>query len=259
MTNGGMESQPYYLENIVYHFFRQLWLFLRVKLMEINSNLFSRYVITVYHHFEKQAPQDAATSHAFQIWKPSVNLEDCKPKIPAWCSVWTINNIPNRSLDVWKLIDFPNSWLFQSVDCSLEPGFFVFFGQRFWLYLSGPPFWCGTKQTNQSLQGQHGCGGETPRWCPISWSWGHGKGKPGTHDGLVGSFLWVQVMFFFFFRTATSTTLELFEIWRDGCRLRSVICPAIFQIQRNSFKFLVVLIEMIQIWPIDFYTWVDVT
>lgn len=22
--------------------------------------------------------------------------------------------------------------------------------------LSGPPFWCGTKQTNQSLQGQHG-------------------------------------------------------------------------------------------------------
>ena len=33
-----------YLENIVYHFFRQLWLFLGVKLMEINSNLFSRYV-----------------------------------------------------------------------------------------------------------------------------------------------------------------------------------------------------------------------
>ena len=33
-----------YLENLVYHFFRQLWLVLRVKLMEINSNLFSRYV-----------------------------------------------------------------------------------------------------------------------------------------------------------------------------------------------------------------------
>ena len=32
----------YYLENIVYHFFRQLWLVLGVKLMEINSNLFSR-------------------------------------------------------------------------------------------------------------------------------------------------------------------------------------------------------------------------
>ena len=30
------------LENIVYHCFRQLWLVLGVKLMEINSNLFSR-------------------------------------------------------------------------------------------------------------------------------------------------------------------------------------------------------------------------
>ena len=32
-----------YLENIVYHCFRQLWLVLWVKLMEINSNLFSGY------------------------------------------------------------------------------------------------------------------------------------------------------------------------------------------------------------------------
>ena len=32
----------YYLESLVYHFFRQLWLVLGVKLMEINSNLFSR-------------------------------------------------------------------------------------------------------------------------------------------------------------------------------------------------------------------------
>ena len=30
------------LENLVYNFFRQLWLVLGVKLMEINSNLFSR-------------------------------------------------------------------------------------------------------------------------------------------------------------------------------------------------------------------------
>ena len=30
------------LENLVYHFFRQLWLVLGVKLMEINSNWFSR-------------------------------------------------------------------------------------------------------------------------------------------------------------------------------------------------------------------------
>ena len=33
-----------HLENIVYHFFRQLWLVLEVKLMEINSNLFSRHI-----------------------------------------------------------------------------------------------------------------------------------------------------------------------------------------------------------------------
>ena len=33
-----------YMENLVYHFFRQLWLVLGVKLMEINSNLFSRYI-----------------------------------------------------------------------------------------------------------------------------------------------------------------------------------------------------------------------
>ena len=33
-----------YLENIVYYFFRQQWLVLRVQLMEINSNLFSRYL-----------------------------------------------------------------------------------------------------------------------------------------------------------------------------------------------------------------------
>ena len=32
-----------YLENLVYHFSRQLWLVLGVELMEINSNLFSRH------------------------------------------------------------------------------------------------------------------------------------------------------------------------------------------------------------------------
>ena len=33
-----------YLENLEYHFVTQLWLVLGVKLMEINSNLFSRYI-----------------------------------------------------------------------------------------------------------------------------------------------------------------------------------------------------------------------
>ena len=34
-----------YLENLVYHCFRQLWLVLGVKLMEINSNWFSGYLL----------------------------------------------------------------------------------------------------------------------------------------------------------------------------------------------------------------------
>ena len=33
-----------YLENLMYHFFRQLWLVLWEKLMEISSNFFSRYI-----------------------------------------------------------------------------------------------------------------------------------------------------------------------------------------------------------------------
>ena len=39
-----------YLENMVYHKFRQLLLVLGVKLMEINSNFFSRYII-LHHSF----------------------------------------------------------------------------------------------------------------------------------------------------------------------------------------------------------------
>ena len=39
----GDEKQKNYLENLAYHFFRQLWLVLGVKLLEINSNWFSRY------------------------------------------------------------------------------------------------------------------------------------------------------------------------------------------------------------------------
>ena len=34
-----------YLENIVHHDFRQLWLVSGVKLMEISSNLFARYIL----------------------------------------------------------------------------------------------------------------------------------------------------------------------------------------------------------------------
>ena len=40
--NSPCPPKKYALENIVYHFSRQLWLFLGVKMMELNSNLFSR-------------------------------------------------------------------------------------------------------------------------------------------------------------------------------------------------------------------------
>lgn len=41
---GGIQCYSVYLENIGnYHYFRQLWLVLRVKLMEVNSNLFSTF------------------------------------------------------------------------------------------------------------------------------------------------------------------------------------------------------------------------
>ena len=47
-----------YLENLVDHFFRQLWLVLGVKLMEINSNLLSRYKVieTLFIPGDDQAP-----------------------------------------------------------------------------------------------------------------------------------------------------------------------------------------------------------
>ena len=44
-----------YLENIVYHSFRQLWLFLGVELMEIDSNLFSRYIY-IYMYYTTIIP-----------------------------------------------------------------------------------------------------------------------------------------------------------------------------------------------------------
>ena len=39
-----------FLENLVYHFFRQLWLVLGVKLLEINSNWFSRLILFSCHN-----------------------------------------------------------------------------------------------------------------------------------------------------------------------------------------------------------------
>ena len=49
------------LENIVYHYFRQLWLVLGVKLMEINSNLFSRWVSPTTKALRSQVYEFPAT------------------------------------------------------------------------------------------------------------------------------------------------------------------------------------------------------
>ena len=50
-----------YLENLVYNFFRQLWLVLGVKLMETNSNWFSRYLLISCHltscHYQSSSPR----------------------------------------------------------------------------------------------------------------------------------------------------------------------------------------------------------
>ena len=73
-----------YLENLVYHFFRQLWLVLGVKLMEINSNLFSRYVFFYWRCCLHQDLNDLTKSKSgsimvrsmawgallFQSWNP---------------------------------------------------------------------------------------------------------------------------------------------------------------------------------------------
>ena len=44
------------LENIVYHFFRQLWLVLGVKLMEINSNMVSRWTVILEFPYHDRIP-----------------------------------------------------------------------------------------------------------------------------------------------------------------------------------------------------------
>ena len=59
----------------MYHFFRQLWLVLGVKLMEINSNLFSR----VLKKDETREPE----SHFWAPYRPAPDLSaqgaSCRP------------------------------------------------------------------------------------------------------------------------------------------------------------------------------------
>ena len=52
------------LENLVYHFFRQLWLVLGVKLMEINSNWFSRSFVLKW---PRDVPLGGGNSNIFYL------------------------------------------------------------------------------------------------------------------------------------------------------------------------------------------------
>ena len=56
-----------HLENIVYHYFRQLWLVSRVKLMEINSNLFSRQSIKFCSLFSRRLQRSSEDSSDHHI------------------------------------------------------------------------------------------------------------------------------------------------------------------------------------------------
>ena len=60
------------LETIVYHFFRQLWLVLGVKLMEINSNLFSRWNIIPWRFGSDHVP--FFFMNVMAVGEPAVHL-----------------------------------------------------------------------------------------------------------------------------------------------------------------------------------------
>ncbi len=82
------------LENLVYHFFRQQWLVLGVKLMEINSNLFSRWSDTqwndqfcfvAFSHCRKKHGHFCPTS------KVEIPLESLRFMCPVDALFWETN------------------------------------------------------------------------------------------------------------------------------------------------------------------------
>ena len=75
LSQGWAQKTIYkYLENIgTYHLFRQLWLLLGVKLMEINSNLFSRYGLYNFTFWGGFFPSLPSYLSAMKIGGPHVN------------------------------------------------------------------------------------------------------------------------------------------------------------------------------------------
>ena len=83
--------ETHHLENIVYHFCRQLWLVLGVKLMEINSNLFSRQLsldslpplFTKFYTSKRWLVRRISEPSTTYDWKTSLGvLKGNDPKAP---------------------------------------------------------------------------------------------------------------------------------------------------------------------------------
>ena len=66
----------------VYHFFRQLWLVLGVKLMEINSNLFSRKVFFVFKLLYPRHPNTPPEVFG----TPKMTSKTANEEVVAWMS-----------------------------------------------------------------------------------------------------------------------------------------------------------------------------
>ena len=94
-----------YLEKIVYHFFRQLWLVLGVKLMEINSNLFSQV--------RCELPTFLVGKLVWFYETPTYRLEsvtpEADPRPSTWCQMVLLQGITSPSLGFnwhpyWKVL-----------------------------------------------------------------------------------------------------------------------------------------------------------
>ena len=97
-----------YLENIgKYHFFRQMWLVLGVKLMEMSSNLFSRY-----------RDHDGFTGIQCNCHRRERNLRShqCRPqRVVKWCFLAGSDSLTDNAI----LLSFhsPLNWSLVGMTC----------------------------------------------------------------------------------------------------------------------------------------------
>ena len=119
-NGGGGTSESVWLEKLVYHFFRQLWLVLGVKLMEINSNLFSRcFSIGVLNLFRGLNTKEDKKKHAvcflacLHVWFPWHLVFRITGTKCMWDEFWANSNVSQTSKITWKNVDYlykPTIW-----------------------------------------------------------------------------------------------------------------------------------------------------